>query len=93
MTPATDWAAAEAMLTRAQMDLDALGNDFEDADLDRCGNAYGDALLNLWATPAETVSQALRKIQTACEGGCIRLDADVDGFIAEAMRLAGGASC
>jgi hypothetical protein len=88
------WENALATLAMAQQDIDDLGGDYEDAELDLLGPAHTSAMLNMAATPAPDWAAYVRKFEMLVADEIIEacgpyFQPALDALLADARRLGG----
>jgi len=95
MNSALAWKSALATLAMAKDDLDELGYDYDDAELDLLGPAHTSAMLMMATTPAPDWLGFLRKLELLIADEVIEacgpyFQPALDGLLADARRLCGG---
>lgn len=84
------WDHALALHRLSMADLDALGDDFEDLELDHYGKVYHDTLMRLVNTPSPDWRAFVTKLEAARFDGDQMANGMLDTLIADARRLASG---
>jgi hypothetical protein len=88
------WEKALATCAMAQQDLDELGFDYADAELDLLGSAHSSAMLAMGTTPAPDWTAYVRKLEMLIADEIIMpcgqyFQPALDGLLADARRLGG----
>ena len=94
MTDDLAWKNALAVLAMAQQDLDALGADYDDAELDLLGPAHTSAMLMMATTPAPDWPAYVRKLEMLIADEIIevcgpKFEPALAALVADARRLGG----